>query len=215
MTRRFFSDLGWIMTLALALSALGARSSERTTSPLLDSSVHSDSLKENPQAWPVVFSRVLRVEPGADRQITLDWDGLKARQFYLRLDAVEPFDATLIRKYDGSILYDGHMESHHEALVPWGKGEAADLSLSVRKAHRVEDRDQAVYVTLTLARDKDEEGLAIYSFQLNRFLWFYRLHDLVAARRALDKAIMEDPQDSVALALWQRISQDSKTWQKH
>jgi hypothetical protein len=183
--------------------------------PFPGSSAQSDSLEENPQTWPVVFSRVLRVVPGAARQITLDWDGLKARQFYLRLDAVEPFDASLVRKFDGSILYSGHMESHHEALIPWGKGEAADLSLSTHKAHRVEDQDQALYVTLTLARDKDEERLAIYSFQLNRFLWFYRLHDLVAAKRALDKAVMEDPQDSVALALWQRISQESESWQKH
>ncbi len=170
------------------------------------STAKSDTVVDNPQTWPVVFSRVLRVAPGAARQITLDWDGLKARQFYLRLDAVGPFDATLIREHDGSRLFDGHMESHYETLVPWGKGEAADLSLSVHKAHRVEDEDQALYVTLSLARDEDEMGLAIYSFYMNRFLWLYRRHELVAARRALDKALMEDPRDSLALALRERLS---------
>ncbi len=206
MSRRTLLDLGWVVALAVALGALGATRTEAPRGQLPMSIAKSDTVVDNPQTWPVVFSRVLRVAPGAARQITLDWDGLKARQFYLRLDAVGPFDATLVREHDGSRLFDGHMESHYETLVPWGKGEAADLSLSVHKAHRVEDEDQALYVTLSLARDEDEMGLAIYSFHVNRFLWLYRRHELVAARRALDKALMEDPRDSLALALRERLS---------
>jgi hypothetical protein len=204
--RRILFDLGWIAALALALSSLGAGNADAPRGQLPMFNAKSDTLAENPQTWPVVFSRVLRVAPGAARQITLDWDGIKARQFYLRLDAVEPFDATLVRRHDGSRLFDGHMESHYETLVPWGKGEAANLSLSVHRAYRVEDQDQALYVTLSLARDENEVGLAIYSFYMNRFLWLYRRHELVAARRALDKALMEDPQDSLALSLRERLS---------
>ena len=150
---------------------------------------------QGPRGWPVRFSESYAVGQSETLQLPVVWDDLKARRFWMTVDAPDAFDVLVTRDRDGSILYSGRRARHHEAEIPWGRDEAAHLQLSA-------PRDRAVLVTLELATDPAESGLAIYRFHLNRFLSLYAQRDSSQAMEALEAAMAEDPSDSVAALLW-------------
>lgn len=154
--------------------------------------------QDRPETWPVVHSEVFRVEGGEIRQIPLSWDGIRARRFHLRLESTRHFDATVTRVKDGEILFSGRFEPRYAALIHWGRDEYAHLTLWSKWS-------DGQLITLNIATDPEEEGLAVYSMHLNRFLEFYAEGEFARAERALSKALMEDPEDSLAQLLWSRM----------
>lgn len=145
--------------------------------------------------WPHRFSESYSIGRGETLQLPLEWDDLKARRFLMRLDAPRAFDVLVTRDRDGAILFSGRRSQHHQAVIPWGRGETAHLALAA-------PRDLAVLVTVQLATDPAESGLAIYTYHVNRFLQLYAEGDSTRAVHALEAAIAEDPADSVAALLW-------------
>jgi tetratricopeptide (TPR) repeat protein len=169
---------------------------------LCTASMGSGTAEDNPLTWPIRYSESNHYERQSMGQIILSWDGLKARRFFLTLDAQGPFQATLIRNHDASILFHGRRASHYESLIDWGRGELAHLTVST-------NQETGLWITLNVATDPREDGLAIYSYQVNRFLRFFARKDFKRAEASLVLALAEDPQDSTATMLWQRI-QDEK-----
>ena len=170
-------------------------------------------------AWPVRFSRVYRFRPGEVGQITLEWEGIKARHFDLRLDALVPFEATLTRSRDGSILFHHCCDARAQAVIPWGRDESAYLAIQSHGSlggqsspdgiASIDDRERGgLEFTLSLAIDPHEEGLEVYRFQVNRFLDLYREGEFDRARYALALALQEDPHDSTAVLLSRRLQEE-------
>ncbi len=175
--------------------------------------------EENPLAWPVGFSREYHFHRGEVGQITLDWEGIQARRFDLRLDALVPIEVTVTRARDGAILLHACCDAHAEGVIPWGRGEIAHLTI---QAHgtlggqsspdgigSIDDRaTEGLDFTLAVALDPGETGLEVYSFQVNRFLDLYRRGKLDEARYALDLALREDPSDTTAALLARRMDEE-------
>jgi tetratricopeptide (TPR) repeat protein len=178
--------------------------SQRTHSLVLALSLAAGPLAladSDPRGWPVRFSEVYRYQRAQVGQIALSWDGLKAREFFLVLQGQSSFDATLTRDRDGSILYGGRRASHYEALIPWGQDEVAHLTLTGR-------RDEGIVITLSLATNPAQDGLVVYRFHVNRFLRLYEQKNLPKAKAALERAMEEDPSDSLAALLWRHLWRD-------
>jgi hypothetical protein len=151
-----------------------------------------------PEAWEASYEESFVFEHG-QAPVVLSWsDGLHARRFYLRLDANEPFDARLVRDQDGVILYDGRRANRHHVMIPWGYDETAHLTIDPYDADRV-------MIVLEVAVDPRETGLAVYSFQVNRFLRFHESQDTRRGKEALALALSEDPTDEMAGRLWAAV----------
>jgi hypothetical protein len=153
-----------------------------------------------PESWPIRFSRVYRFEQGSVSQIVLDWEGLKARRFYLVLEAPRPFDVSVVRARDSSILYSDRRASRHTAIIPWGRNETAHLSLKTRDP-------LGIQLTMKIATDPAEGGLAIYSFYVNQYLRQHSAGEMTLAEASLAKAVEEDPADTMAAFLYRRLWQ--------
>ena len=156
------------------------------------------SAQNGPSTWTAVHSEVLSVRKG-EVPVALSYDeGLRLRHFHLRLSASHPFDAKLVRAHDGTILFSGRRDSKMETLVDWGRGEIAHLTIEPRGR-------QTLQVVLEIAGDPRDEGLEVYSFQVNRFLRLYESGERELAKRALENALNEDSDDSMAAALLARV----------
>lgn len=165
---------------------------------LLTVTVTSSAKDVPPGAWKVVHSETLFFEQGQVPALLTWADGLQARRFHLRIEGARSFDAKLVRARDGTILYGGRRAARHSAVIPWGRDEVAHLTIDSRW------RD-GVQVVVELAVDPNEEGLAVYSFEVNRFLRFYEAGKMERAKEALAFALAEDPTDSLAAGLWTRL----------
>lgn len=161
---------------------------------------------DNPRTWPERFNEGYHFQRQALGQLTFSWEDLKARRFFLVLDAQGPFQATLVRDRDAQMLFAGRRASHYETLIDWGRGELAQLTVSSA-------RDSGLDLTVRISTDPREEGLEIHSFQVNRFLRFYEEKDWKRARACLRAALSEDANDSTAMFL-QRKLDESKDHQE-
>lgn len=127
-------------------------------------------------------------------QFSLTYNDIAARRFRLVVDGGDwKCDLSVLRVRDESLVYFKTDESHHEIEVPWGIGEELMIHLKNR------DHDGAFVVSLL--GPPEDQGLASYSYYVNRSLEAYAVGSHARAEELCRKALSEDPDDAVAKVL--------------
>ena len=153
----------------------------------------------NPLTWPVVFQEVYRLGPREGMQLPLDPDSIPFRRFHLRIESESEIEVTVMREYGPEILWSARRVSDVQELIPWGRGERGTLSLV--NLHALDIR-----VGVSIAVDPDEEDEPVHGFYVNRFLEALEAGESSRLLGLLDRALEQDPQDSVAARLVRRIT---------
>jgi tetratricopeptide (TPR) repeat protein len=151
-----------------------------------------------PALWPVRFSEIYVIDPRSSTQLRLEPDAFRARRFHLRVHGPREFEVVVTRARDGAMLWAERRITRASKLVPWGRDEFGHVSIS-------NPHDRVLEVTVEVATDPREDGLRVYSFFVNRFLEVYGAGDMERAEALLSRALAEDPSDTTATVLLDRL----------
>ena len=153
----------------------------------------------SPLTWPVAFSEIYVLRPHEGTQLPLEPDGIAVRRFHLRVESEREIEIKVTRAHDSSILWFERRVSDADAVIPWGRGERGDISL-------FNQTFATVRVLVEIALDPAEDGRAVPSFYVSRFLEAIESDERSGALELLDLALEQDAQDSVASSLLARVT---------
>lgn len=155
--------------------------------------------KIDPPAWPIAFQETYVLAPEEGIQLPLEPSGMAVRRFYLRIESDFAIEIRVTRAYGSRVLFMERRASNVSTLVPWGRDERGNISL-------VNPIEFPVRVLLSIATDPAEEGEPVHRFYVNRFLEALEAGESDRLLGLLDRALAQDPQDSVAIRLVERVT---------
>jgi hypothetical protein len=144
--------------------------------------------------WETYKSESYTLRPRESFQFRVDFDQIQVRSWKLVVDGgQDPCDLNVLRLKDESLLYFKTGESHHEVLVPWGRGEEIIVVLT--------NRDREASFTVTLLGPPRDQVHAAYGYHVNRSLEAFAAGRRLEAEANCRSALLEDPADGVAKVL--------------
>lgn len=144
--------------------------------------------------WETYKSESTTLRPRESFQFRVNFDQIQVRSWKLVVDGgQERCDLNVLRLRDESLLYYKTNESHHEVLIPWGRGEEAIIVLT--------NRDREASFTISLQGPPRDQTHAAYGFHVNRALEAFAAGRRLEAEAECRSALIEDPQDGVAKVL--------------
>lgn len=147
-----------------------------------------------PATWDVWKSDVTTMRPRESFQLRIGFDQIPVRAWKLVVDGDQVrCDVNVVRLRDESLVYDRTDESHHEVLVPWGRGEEAIIVVT--------NRDREATFTISLLGPPRDQPLAAYGYHVNRALEAFAGGRRLEAEAQCRAALLDDPADGVAKVL--------------
>ena len=145
--------------------------------------------------WESWSSDSYTLEPRESFQFHVEFDQIPVRSWKLVVDGARHVncDLTVLRVQGESLLYYKTKESHHEVIVPWGKGEEIIVVVTNRN-------HKGAFVIELLGPPRDQVHAA-YSYHVNRALDAYAAGRRLEAEAECEKAIRADENDGVAKVL--------------
>ncbi len=147
-----------------------------------------------PTNWDVWKSDVTTMQPRESFQLHVGFDQIPVRAWKLVIDGDQVrCDVNVVRLRDESLLYDRTDESHHEVLIPWGRGEEVIIVVT--------NRDREATFTISLLGPPRDQPLAAYGYHVNRALEAFAGGRRLEAEAECRAALVDDPRDGVAKVL--------------
>ena len=144
--------------------------------------------------WETYKSESMTLRSRESFQFRVDFDQIQVRSWKLVVDGGQNrCDLNVLRLKDESLLYFRTDESHHEVLVPWGRGEEIIVVVT--------NRDVEAAFTISLEGPPRDQVHAAYGYHVNRALEAFAAGRRLEAEAACRSALLDDPHDGVAKVL--------------
>lgn len=168
--------------------------------PLLSAPAAPAATQHN---WETYRSQLVTLRPRESFQFRVAFDEIQVRSWKLVVDGgLERCDLNVLRLRDESLLYFKTDESHHEVLVPWGRGEEVIVVLT--------GRDREAAFTITFQGPPRDQVHAAYGYHVNRALEAFAAGRRLEAEASCRSALLEDPHDGVAKVLMAGFLRDGQ-----
>jgi hypothetical protein len=153
--------------------------------------------------WETYKSESMTLRSRESFQFRVDFDQIQVRSWKLVVDGGQNrCDLNVLRLKDESLLYFRTDESHHEVLVPWGRGEEIIVVVT--------NRDVEAAFTISLEGPPRDQVHAAYGYHVNRALEAFAAGRRLEAEAACRSALLDDPHDGVAKVLLAGFMRDGQ-----
>ncbi|MBK8166706.1 MAG: tetratricopeptide repeat protein [bacterium] len=153
--------------------------------------------------WETYRSDLTALRPRESFQFRVAFEEIQVRSWRLVVDGgLDRCDLNVLRLRDESLIYFKTDESHHEVIIPWGRGEEIIVVVT--------NRDQQANFTVTLQGPPRNQVHAAYGFHVNRALEAFAAGRRLEAEASCRSALLEDPRDGVAKVLLAGFRRDGQ-----
>lgn len=144
--------------------------------------------------WETYKSESYTLRERESFQFRVEFEQIQVRSWKLVVDGGQDLcDLNVLRLRDESLLYFKTGESHHEVVVPWGRGEEIIVVLA--------NRNREASFTVTLQGPPRDQVHAAYGYHVNRALEAFAAGRRLEAEANCRSALLADPADGVAKVL--------------
>ena len=149
---------------------------------------------QDPGVWETYQSEVTTMKQRESFQMRIAFDQIQVRSWKLVVDGDQVrCDVNVLRLRDESLIYFKTDDSHHEVVIPWGRGEEVIIVITNRNS-------EATY-TVTMLGPPRDQAHAAYGYHVNRALEAFAAGRRLEAEADCRSALLEDPEDGVAKVL--------------